>query len=321
MVTFISSIGAVRVGLLQMLIPACLLLAGTPYDQMDVSFYHSSDGVPTILPTACIVGEARPDSGRFDFMARLAQWPVFGYPMHGTMFVGINDTLQVSVEWFNHVGVPYDLKEVSYEKWYASSAYMLNAVPGVAPERGPDGLGFRVRGWYGSARRIEPVTVLPPNLDGWLSTTMDIWNLPVGRFQVCIEPTASVPQDFHANGGGFVYDYYPAQSLADSVNGYEACFWRATSDSDLTAAKEWADRILAINSASVPGWWLKAYNAWDRGDKDEARSAFDKAIDLLNKMSDPALPDSTRRPLMQVEKDYLEWLRVMLPYNCNQLGP
>ena len=149
---------------------------------------------------------------------------------------------------------------------------------------------------------------------------MDIWNLPEGRFQICLEPTDKVPADFIAVPTGLTYEFYPPQSLADSLNAYAGCFSRIRRDHDFLGAKAWVDRMLVLNPTSVPGWWFKTVNALDLKDTTEAKSALTKAMNYLDNMSDPALPDSTQRPLMEGEKTYLDWMHTVFYRAARDLG-
>ena len=178
-----------------------------------------------------------------------------------------------------------------------------------------------MRGWLGWTGLVQPPSKFSGEDYGRYSVKLDIWKLPTGRFQLCVLPTDKVPKELMAGPSGDVIEFYPARDLADSCNGYAGCYSRATEDGDFSAAMTWVGKIMSINPKSVPGWWLKASNALDVQDTATAKAAYDSAIVFLNTGADPAMPDSTKRPLLQYQKLYIEFLQAILPYNRAQLGP
>ena len=168
---------------------------------------------------------------------------------------------------------------------------------------------------------VEPQKELPPSPSGGIGLIMNVWNLPQGRFQICLEPTDKVPPDFPVMGGGLTYEFYPPRSAADSINAYWGCFKRAMWDKDYSAAEGWVDAMLTINPTSVPGHWYKAFRALQVHDTATAKQALDDALKYLSEGGDPALPDSTVRPLFQAERLYLQEMERVLSDNRRQLGP
>ncbi|MCX6600508.1 MAG: hypothetical protein NT025_02990 [bacterium] len=284
--------------------------------------YEPEDGLDVPAAAAC-ASPSWPDSGCFSFPIMLrGHLPGMGYPMRWAIFAGLNDTVAAWINFFNRTDKSYALSDKDCEHWYVPRLYLLEAIgPGAAPLAQSDSLGYRVRGWFVGNERGEPQSKLPPLPDGGMGLMMDVWNLPQGRFQVCFEPTEKVPSDFRAMGGGLTYEFYPPRSLADSVNAYEGCFWRAIWDKDYDAAEKWVDAMLTINPTSVPGNWFKAFRALEVQDTATAKQALDDALKYLNDRSDPAMPDSTVRPLFQAEKLYLQEMERVLSDNRRRLGP
>ena len=296
-----------------------------PYCWWEVRQWNDAD-----LPEACLYPhQPTPDSGFYNLTHvgrdRLAN---YGYPYHYSLISGINDTLDALITFENTTGPysfvwpDYDLKDKKIEQWFAPQVYMdfakgrSSSVLLIESTQ----LGYRLRGWSDGWRPLPPFDILRKDDYERVYIKLDIWNLPQGRFQVCILPTDKISKDLQPHVNGCMVEFYPARNLADSCNGYEGCYWRATYDSNFTAAKEWASQILHINPKSVPGWWLMADNALNRQDTSEAKAAYDNAIEYLNRGEDPAMPDSTKRPLMQIEKQYIECLQAVLPYLRARLG-
>jgi len=266
-----------------------------------------------------------PDSGFSDFISLgLDKVAWYGYPYHYTLVSGVNDTVGALVH-FDYLPVPgkaYDFSGKSVEQWFAPQAYPMYVPDSGGPAlRDSTQLGHRMRGWWDGVRLVQPPSVFSGEDYARYTLKLDIWNLPTGRFQLCVLPTDKVPKELQAYPSGDVYEFYPPKDLADSCNGYEGCYWRSTYDGNFSAAKNWVGKILSINPKSVPGWWLKADNALDVQDIASAKAAYDSAIVYLNSRADPAMPDSTTRPLLKYEKLYIEWLQTILPYNRAQLGP
>jgi hypothetical protein len=278
------------------------------------------------LPSACYPpAQSTPDTGLYNAtIVGRDRFARYGYPYHNSLISGINDTLDVLINFYNPP-VPeneYDLSGKKEEQWFAPQTYQTY-VTSLGGQALVDSihLGYRMRGWSNGWHKAARPTRLKAEDYGAFYVRFDVWKLPPGRFQLCVLPTDKIPPDLHAGVAGTMVEFYPAHDLADSCNGYEGCYWRAEEDSDFTTAKSWVGKILTINPKSVPGWWLKASNALEMQDTATAKSAYDTAINYLNTAADPAMPDSTKRPLFIAEKQYIDCLKAILPYNRAQLGP
>jgi len=290
-------------------------------DGPDMIWYNPGLWLEQVDPTACGDNTPSPDSrldaSVFFFIGDL---PGCGYPLHRALVAGVNDTFQVGIELYNPSREDdYKLTGLHCEDWFAPRIYHENASASSIPWRESSEIGYRIRGWFDGTHMLPPPDKVPPR--SHRSMLMDIWNLPEGRFQLCFLPTKQVPKDVSAYRDGCVLAFYPAQSLADSTNGYIACFNRALMDSNFSAAKEWADAILQINPTSVPGWSLTATYCLLVQDTLEAKKSYDNAIEYLEKRQDPALPDSTKRALAEIENTYLSWTLYILKDNRARLGP
>ncbi len=298
-----------------------LLKVAICFPQADAIMYDAREWKEVVDPRACYGQQSAPDTGIYNDIYVYGDIPTFGYPYHYSLIAGVNDTLHAAITLYNLRDKNYDLSGKDYEHWFAPQVYQMYVSSSGGPTfRDSTELGWRVRGWYSSLKRHPTQKALPARAS-WYNLKLDMWNLPEGHFQICILPTNKVPSDMTGLAGGDVFDFQPAHNLADSCNGYEGCFWRAEEDSDFTSMSKWIDKILQINPTSVPGWWLKAYYSWELRDSAATKDAYDKAIEFLNAAADPAMPDSTKRPLGEHEKKYVEWLQVILPYNRAQLGP
>ena len=297
---------------------------GPPNELNDspLPLYSPHVWVPYEEIPACLLHVASPDSGVFYEINVMGNLPIFGYPYHYSLIRGINDTLHAGISIYNQTDKDYDLTGTKYEQWFAPQVYAMEVgEPGGLAYRDSTELGYRARGWYRYQKRTVPVSVLKAKESGSTWLKLDIWDLPQGHFQICILPTDKVPGNVIPQLNGEVFEFYPARDLADSCNGYEGCFWRAWEDNDVQGMEKWTDEILAINPTSVSGWWLKAHYFLSKQDTLSAKGAFDNAIAYINSGADPAMPDSTKRPLKQAEKLYVRDTQVFLPHNRAQLGP
>jgi hypothetical protein len=293
----------------------------------DMIFYQSQQWVEyeNYYPACYWDGpDAYPDTIAYNTTYIFGDLPRLGYPYHKSLVEGVNDTLQAFFTLYSHSAKPFIMKNSHYEQWFAPQVYQLWVTDSKGPAfRDSTQLGYRVRGWdrYGNTKPLDTLTAERSNQ---YSIIMDIYDLPQeGRFQICLLPTDKVPKEFSAMPGGYVFEYYPAQSVCDSVNGYEACFWRAIQDGDREAARNWLDTILRIDPYSVPGWWMSAIaelRYWGKPDTAAAIEAYDRALKYMDTNQDPCMPDSTARPLRQAEINYLEWMRPQLEYSRQQLG-
>ena len=250
-------------------------------------------------------------------------YPRYGYPLRSKLVVGLNDTAQVEIFLRNRTDKPYSLKGKSPEKWFAPRVFRMEDFMSTGiPWRDSTDLGYRIRGWrLGQQQKMEPQDTIPAWFNGTWSMVMDVWNLPEGHYSLCIDTTKDVPSDFQGFGGGDNYEYYKPRDLADTVNAYEGCFWRMIKDSNYIAAKTWIDKIMAANPTSVPGWWLKATYYYYVKDTVETKKSYDKAIQYWQTSSDPAMPDSTERVLLDTEKNYVEWCGQRLKWERSFYAP
>jgi hypothetical protein len=325
MTTPLLLISARRTGLFLLLPLLMALLAPICIGQTsgdDVMIYSEELGVDVPPPSACFPDSGWPYSGCYSMAEPFGYLPALGYPMHWAIFAGLNDTLSFWIDFYNTSDTTCDLADKDCEYWYIPRLYLADAIgPGATPLDESDSLGFRIRGWYLGRNRVEPQKELPHMPNGGLCLVMNVWNIPQGRFQICLEPTNKVPKDFVAWPGGLSYEFYPPQSLADSIDGYWGCFERAMWDKDYSSAGNWVKEMLAVNPTSVPGNWYQAFLALAMHDTATAKQALDDASKYLHDGSDPAMPDSTVRPLFEAEKLYRFEMGRVLGRERRRLGP
>jgi len=238
----------------------------------------------------------------------LTYLPRLGYPMRPSAIVGLNDTLQLNIQFYNRTDKPYIVRDIKPEEWFKPAVFDITAnIFEANPFLDDKQLSYRVRGWYHSwtGKRIPAPDTLAPHSEIY-GLDIDVWGVPQGFWWLIALPTDSVPEDFYARTEGSIYEYREAVDIRDTVNALEACYHRALYDDNLEAAMAWTDSILKYNPESVPGWWLKACTFHDLGKKEDANAAYDSAIYNLDKNLDRALPDSTKRSLHEAEK---QWLR------------
>ena len=100
--------------------------------------------------------------------------------------------------------------------------------------------------------------------------------------------------------------------LADTLNAYTACFWRAAEYSYYTQALAWTDSILYLNPKSIVGYWLKSKVYGSLKDTSSAISACDSVIAIATRYGDSVLPDSTTMNIYQRAwyDDMLMWIKI-----------
>jgi hypothetical protein len=273
-------------------------------------------------PAACFGGNWH-EGVVFNAISYGFTYPTYGYPLRSRLVVGLNDTAQVEIFLNNRTDKPYSLLGKKPETWFVPRVYRMedNLHGGIAWRDSTD-LAYRIRGWRrGQKYHMSPQDTIPAWFNGTWSMVMDVWKLPEGHFSLCIDTTRNIPKDFVGCAGGDNYEYYKAQDLADTINAYEGCFWRMIYDSNYTAAKTWIDKMIAADSATVPGWWLKATYYYYVRDFPQVKNAYDKALSYLTANADPAMPDSTKRPLLATERNYVEWCRQRITWERSVYGP
>jgi hypothetical protein len=308
------------IGLLASLLMGGSLVSGQTLGCANINYWPEM-GVDVPAPEACVFHADWQYSGCFCWPTPFDYLPALGYPMKWAIFSGLNDTLSFWINFYNTSDTICHLGDKDCEHWYVPRLYPLGAIKPAVPLDESDRLGYRIRGWFVGMDMAEPQKEVPHLPSGGIGLIMNIWNLPEGRFQVCLEPTDKVPSGFPAMGGGLTYELYPPRSVADSINGYWGCFWRAIWDKDYDAAERWVDAMLKINPTSVPAHSDKALLALQVHDTATAKQALDDALKLLADRADPALPDSSKRALFQAEKLYLDELDRVLNENRRRLGP
>lgn len=291
--------------------------------ELDRLFYSSRQWVEYSQDApGCRWYQPYPDTSIYNHVYFSGDLPGIGYPYHKSLIKGVNDTLEVSINFVNNQpNKAYSLDGKDVAEWFAPRVLQLFVVDADGPVfRDASQLGYRLRGWYSRIGPTPPPNEIPVASIDYIAQ-FDIWDLPEGRYQICFAPTDSVPADFYGISGGYVFEFYQAQSVSDTINAYEACFLRAMKDTNFTAAELWTDSILALDENSVVGLTLRARSSLAQGDTSDAINSYDKAIDRLENNTDPLLPDSTARPLSGAEQNYLKWLHVMLNHNREVLGP
>lgn len=235
--------------------------------------------------------------------------PGLGYPMRPAAIVGLNDTIQVLIEFFNPTGKPYLLKSHKPEEWFTPVVYDLNTgIVNDTPFLDSKDLHWKLFGWQrktSSSGKIiaKPDTIPPESYD--YAMLIDVWGLPVGYWKLGAVPTDKVSADFQGCRGGGMYEYREPMDIRDTVNAYEALYTRALWTGNKEYARACLDSILKFHPTSVPGWWLQAQ--FYRAEKDSAAAieSYDKAISFMKNNKDRAMPDSTICPLHPIEKAYL----------------
>ena len=232
--------------------------------------------------------------------------PIVGYPMRPAAVVGLNDTVQLTIHFRNPTGEEYSFGTGNPETWWAPRVFARDRdIEFDPPLLDAEDLSFCVRHWSDGDTLIPKPSKIPAGHYSYVMT-MDVWDLQQGFWMLVAAATDSHAKDFCAYSGAGLYEYVEAQDIRDTINAWEANFWRAIDDHDLVAAKKWVmDSILAYHRYSIPGWRLATvyYRAMD--DSINVVKAYDNALQYLEKGLDRAAPDSTKRTLTQHEVAWL----------------
>lgn len=196
------------------------------------------------------------------------------------------------------------------ETWFRPAVFELTAnIASNQPAYDTRHLGYRFRGWFSTHYgKIDPPTELPPR-NYTIALIMDVWDLPVGMWNLVVIPTDSVPKDFCGRIRGSTFEYREALDVRDTINAFEACYWRLYRDNNLYDAEKWLTRMLEINPNSIPAWALYA-GCYEEVKADSAIvvNAYDQALKHMDDYDDRALPDTTRG-LHPSQKDWWTQLR------------
>lgn len=235
--------------------------------------------------------------------------PTYGYPLRPATFIGINDTVQISIRFINPTDTVYSLVNQSVEAWWVPSVFHVDSnFKESEPEQSKTELGYRIRRWQQGDSLISRPKDLPSQSDD-IEMIIDVWNMRSGFWHIAAMATDSIPREFCGQSALGLYEYLQPKDQRDSVNAWEAVFWRAIDDENLQGALTWAkDSVLSVHSTSVPGWRLLGYAYQAQGDSLAALSAYRKALALLQDGLDPWIPDSNLSTATETE---VEWIRYM----------
>jgi hypothetical protein len=236
-------------------------------------------------------------------------YPVYGYPLVPSLVVGLNDTIQFVVTFVNNSNDPYPIDSEAAEGWWGPQVFALDSsIQLNEPTVDSTDLSYRVRNWtYRWKVTDRPDTI--PALNSRYRMVIDVWDLPEGNWRLELIANDSVPADFGALSSGARYEYYQPDDLRDSVNAWEACYWRMWDDGDTAGRKAWIDTMLFYHPKCIPAWRMRSAYYRDQGDSLEEVTSYDKALQYLNNGEDHAAPDSTQGELSWPEKRWLSETR------------
>lgn len=211
-------------------------------------------------------------------------------PNHFSLAPGLNDTVQVLITLLNDSDQDYDLNGKSPQNWYKPQIFDESSdVIKAQPYLDSSQVKYRFRRMGGTGTLDMKVRAGQQDV----VLLYDVWDLPVGRWQLIMRPSANIPNDVHGRTGGELFVNFPAKSLMDSIAAYEGNFWRLWGDGDTLKARTWIDTIFHYNENSFVGWGLTLELAYSARDSAGIADASFMAIKVLEEDLDPTVPHST----------------------------
>ena len=221
--------------------------------------------------------------------------PQHGYPYHSGVIKGVSDTASYRFGFYNRTGNNFSLASQLPETWCYPVFYEPSVDPSKSLPIGDTSLyEWRFERWNGAGRKV-PAPVSIQNKEA-LYTVMvfSYWGLPEGAWSILGKKSVYAPTTLDTwpiTSGGVVWITEPKE-LADTLNAYAACFWRAMGRENYTAAATWVNNILTRNPSSIVGYRLKADRAYEC-DSAAVFAALDSVIAIGQRWGDPVMPGAT----------------------------
>lgn len=230
-----------------------------------------------------------PKTGFFGASLGSISEPIWGYPFHNSMFIGLNDTHTVRVEIANYSTTPYVIKTVSPQTWLMPVLYQncedyMNGFNPIDTSQ----FDYAFRGWvYDGDWTSKPDTLKPGEA---YVLEYDIWNLSHGMLGVDMAASSSKPSYFSAiKHHPSEYYYVAPTDIKDSINAYIRIVERLNDRQAFTSALAWTDSIFGLNDSSVAGWIARGFVKTASADTTGAIDAFDRVITIINNNHDPLI--------------------------------
>lgn len=212
-------------------------------------------------------------------------------PGHFALSPGINDTLQIYFSLQNDSDSDYDYSGKAPEQWFKIQIFDLSSSgPNALPYLDSSQVKYRFRKIGGIGSLTNKVHAKESDV----ALVYDIWDLPVGQWQVVVQPSVNIPSNVEGESFGRVFVNFPAHNLMDSIAAYEGNFWRIWADGDTAKAQQWIDSIFKYNENSFVGWGLTLELAYSNRDSAGIVEACTNAIKVLEDDKDPTVPHSDK---------------------------
>lgn len=283
----------------------------------DISLYNPGSWWPgTGLDDVPSLPMPLPNDKPFNetWIDRSTTLPVLCYPMRPAAIVGINDTITFYIDFYNPTSTEFSFGGSNPEKWFVPQVYDVNTnIYEANPFMDTTLIKFRVRGWlssYTGKPLSKPAKLVAKSQE--YRMYVDVWKLPQGLWMLVAAPTSAIPLGFYARKEGGAFEYRAGVDLADTINAFEAHYWRAETDVKDSVSLAWTDSMLAHHPNSVPAYWLRARCLERLGDSLGVVESYTKAIYRFDNHLDNWLPDATGG-LHPAEAAYLNMLKVRLP--------
>ena len=241
--------------------------------------------------------ESKPGTGLFASIYFEPNIPIFGYPYHIGIVEGLSDTIVLIVSIDNRNESSYDISAYQPDNWLYTVTYSINDDPTNSQMLSePSGFGYSFKHWYTFHHDIvSHPTEVPPESGGndRCDLCYYIWGIPAGRYWVTMEKTEYAPDEFKilANSMNTTWINKPT-NLANTLNAFISCFWRADKCDSSQAEMNWVDSILTYNPSSIPWWTLKRWTYQLQWDSLRVVSTFDSTIAIIKGYGDKVLPES-----------------------------
>lgn len=238
-----------------------------------------------------------PDSGLTAASETVFNEPMFCYPYHSGNVKSVSDTVSIVVSIVNYDTVDFSLSSYQPEAWFMPALWDLYLDPRkFQPRADTTVLSYTFAGWFNGLDNpvSQPSSITKNRGRPRYYLLYYVTNLPIGRNRLLMRGTANLITEVDMVVGYVrpIWVENPS-SIADTLNAYGACFWRALRQKTFTAAVSWTDSMLAKHSTSLPGYMLRARGYSALGDSLNEGTALDSALAIFGRYGDAALGDTS----------------------------
>lgn len=264
--------------------------------QPDESYYNAIDWMPQYY-SGPYHSDPAPNLSFYSESSTIGGTePSYGYPMRSGLQFGLSDTVMLWVTLTNSTLSPITISGTP-SQWFTPVLFDFEVDPHVVyPIADSSDLDWKFIGWqtYGTSVNItQPASIASGTQ---YNLVYYVWGLPVGNTRLQVRKTSNAPSTL-VNLIGFGGDVWVTQpqQMADTLNAFAACYWRAyLNHSSQTNQMRWVDSILVKNPKSLVGYQLKQSTFSAFSDSIGTLAAFDSLLAISNSYRDPVMSDTTK---------------------------